>query len=214
VAASEEQFLSLEDVASRLQVSDQTVRRWIKSGKLTAYKPGLEYRIREADLEEFLRAREVRPIAPRRSPFEPSLLNGLEEEWPSEMFRRSTLESFFRHLTLRTETLRKQAEELQAAGDGPGLWPLFMDAVFLVVAGETIVAEEKENARRAGDESSAERQLRGRVEHRIEDLEEVSKKIGDMWEELLPHASGAAERGETTPSERDNVTALFRRKAG
>jgi excisionase family DNA binding protein len=72
VTAAEERFLSLEDVAARLQVSDQTVRRWIKSGKLTAYKPGLEYRIREADLQEFLRAREVRPKAPRRSPFEPS----------------------------------------------------------------------------------------------------------------------------------------------
>jgi excisionase family DNA binding protein len=84
VAASDEQFLSLEDVAARLQVSDQTVRRWIKSGKLTAYKPGLEYRIREADLEEFLRAREVRPKAPRRSPLEPSLLNGLEEERRSD----------------------------------------------------------------------------------------------------------------------------------
>lgn len=80
MAASEEQFLSLEDVASRLQVSDQTVRRWVKSGKLTAYKPGLEYRIREADLEEFLRAREVRPKAPRRSPSEPSFNDVLEDE--------------------------------------------------------------------------------------------------------------------------------------
>lgn len=61
--ASEEQFLSLEDVATRLQVSDQTIRRWIKSGKLTAYKPGLEYRIRESDLEEFLAARAFRPKA-------------------------------------------------------------------------------------------------------------------------------------------------------
>ena len=59
MAASEEQFLSLEDVASRLQVSDQTVRRWVKSGKLTAYKPGLEYRIREADLQRFIEAHRV-----------------------------------------------------------------------------------------------------------------------------------------------------------
>lgn len=60
---SEERFLSLEDVADRLQLSGQTVRRWVKSGKLTAYKPGLEYRIREEDLEEFLRRRAVRPKA-------------------------------------------------------------------------------------------------------------------------------------------------------
>jgi excisionase family DNA binding protein len=80
VATSEERLLSLEDVADRLQVSDQTVRRWIKSGKLTAYKPGLEYRIREADLEEFLRAREVRPKAPSRSPLEPTFNDVLAEE--------------------------------------------------------------------------------------------------------------------------------------
>jgi len=79
MAASEEQLLSLDDVASRLQVSDQTVRRWIKSGKLAAYKPGLEWRIKPSDLEEFLRARSS-PKAPRRSSLEPSLFNGLEEE--------------------------------------------------------------------------------------------------------------------------------------
>jgi excisionase family DNA binding protein len=88
VAASEEQFLSLEDVAARLQVSDQTVRRWIKSGKLTAYKPGLEYRIRATDLEEFLRAREVRPKAPRRSPSEPSFNDVLAEERRTSEYQR------------------------------------------------------------------------------------------------------------------------------
>src|SRR4051794_25159882 len=57
MAASEEQMLSLEEVAERLQVSDQTVRRWIKSGRLSAYKPGLEWRIRPKDLEAFLETR-------------------------------------------------------------------------------------------------------------------------------------------------------------
>lgn len=83
MAASEEQLLSLEDVASRLQVSDQTVRRWIKSGKLAAYKPGLEWRIKPSDLEEFLQARSS-PKGVRRSSLEPSLFNGLEEERHAE----------------------------------------------------------------------------------------------------------------------------------
>src|SRR5215212_1012982 len=78
MAGSDEQLLSLEDVASRLQVSDQTVRRWIKSGKLAAYKPGLQWRIKPSDLEDFLQARSF-PKAPRRSSLEPSLFNGLEE---------------------------------------------------------------------------------------------------------------------------------------
>jgi excisionase family DNA binding protein len=54
MSVSEERLLSLEDVADRLQVSDQSVRRWIKAGKLAAYKPGLEWRIRPSDLEDFL----------------------------------------------------------------------------------------------------------------------------------------------------------------
>jgi excisionase family DNA binding protein len=54
-----ERFLSLEDVAERLQVSDRTVRRWVKDGKLAAYKPGREWRIRPSDLEEFLESRKI-----------------------------------------------------------------------------------------------------------------------------------------------------------
>jgi excisionase family DNA binding protein len=80
VITATEEFLSPEEVGDRLGVSVYTVRRWIKTGRLRAFKPGKEYRIQESDLEEFLRAREVRPKAPSRSPLEPSLLNGLEEE--------------------------------------------------------------------------------------------------------------------------------------
>jgi excisionase family DNA binding protein len=54
MSATDDRLLSLEDVADRLQVSDQSVRRWIKAGKLAAYKPGLEWRIKPSDLEEFL----------------------------------------------------------------------------------------------------------------------------------------------------------------
>jgi excisionase family DNA binding protein len=56
-----EELLSPEEVGERLGVSVYTVRRWIKEGKLRGFKPGKEYRVRVADLEEFFRAREVRP---------------------------------------------------------------------------------------------------------------------------------------------------------
>jgi len=59
--AVEERFFTVEEIAGSLQVSDQTVRRWVKSGKLAAFKPGKELRIRARDLEEFLEARKVRP---------------------------------------------------------------------------------------------------------------------------------------------------------
>ena len=70
----------MHGIADELGVDVQTVRRWIQSGKLRAFKPGKEYRVREADLEEFLAAREVRPKGLAPSPLEPSLLNGLEED--------------------------------------------------------------------------------------------------------------------------------------
>jgi excisionase family DNA binding protein len=75
-----EELLSPEEASQRLGVSVYTVRRWIKEGKLRAFRPGKEYRIREADLEEFFRAREVVPKAPRQSPFEPTLNDALADE--------------------------------------------------------------------------------------------------------------------------------------
>jgi excisionase family DNA binding protein len=77
----------LQEAADRLGVSVYTVRRWIKDGKLRAFKPGKEYRVREPDFEEFLRTREVLPKAPRRSPSEPSFNDVLEEQRHSDQLK-------------------------------------------------------------------------------------------------------------------------------
>lgn len=52
--APEDRLLSTEEVAERLQVDEQTVRRWIKSGKLEAFKPGREWRIPPTAFEALL----------------------------------------------------------------------------------------------------------------------------------------------------------------
>ena len=80
-------FRDVHGIADELGVDVQTVRRWIQSGKLKAFRPGKEYRIREADLEEFLAAREVRPKAPRRSPSEPSFNDVLKDERRAEQLK-------------------------------------------------------------------------------------------------------------------------------
>ena len=54
---AEERFHTIEEVAERLRVSDRTVRRWIESGSLRAYKPGGEWRIQASDLATFLETR-------------------------------------------------------------------------------------------------------------------------------------------------------------
>ncbi len=51
MADQEGRFELVEEVAERLLVDVQTVRRWIKSGKLKVYKPGREYRILSSDLD-------------------------------------------------------------------------------------------------------------------------------------------------------------------
>jgi excisionase family DNA binding protein len=68
----QEHFVTLEDVADRLGMSAQTVRRWVKTGRLRAYQPVREYRIDPKDLEAFLEARSTpkaeappRPASPR-----------------------------------------------------------------------------------------------------------------------------------------------------
>lgn len=56
----EDQWLTVEDVSGRLQVSQETVRRWIRSGKLPVLDlggPKAGYRIRESVLEEFIAER-------------------------------------------------------------------------------------------------------------------------------------------------------------
>jgi excisionase family DNA binding protein len=87
VDTATEELLSPQEAADRLGVSVYTVRRWIKEGKLRAFKPGKEYRVREADLEAFLAAREVRPKVLRRSPSEPSFNDVLEDERRSEQLK-------------------------------------------------------------------------------------------------------------------------------
>lgn len=51
--------MSLLEVAEKLKVSEQTVRRWVKRGELPAHKPGKEYRIAESDVERFMAARKT-----------------------------------------------------------------------------------------------------------------------------------------------------------
>ena len=46
-------MMSLAQVADVLGVSRNTVYRWVKAGKMPAYRIGAGYRIRPADLEAY-----------------------------------------------------------------------------------------------------------------------------------------------------------------
>ncbi len=60
-----EERLSLQDAAEALGISEQTARRWVKTGKLKAYKPGLRYLIPASAISELLEG-ESDPKVPSR----------------------------------------------------------------------------------------------------------------------------------------------------
>jgi len=50
-------LLTIEQTAKHVQVSDKTIRRWIKAGDLVAHRFGRQWRISSADLQTFIRMR-------------------------------------------------------------------------------------------------------------------------------------------------------------
>jgi len=53
-----EKLLTPEDTAKALSVKPETVREWLRTGKLKGVKMGRLWRIRESDLEAFLKGGE------------------------------------------------------------------------------------------------------------------------------------------------------------
>jgi excisionase family DNA binding protein len=105
----EERQLSLSEVAGLMGVSERTVRRWIKSGKLRAYKPGRDYRIPESAFQEFVAESEISPKERGRSLLEPSLNDVLEEE------RRAEWDAAVRSARQLRERGRARMEDLLAS---------------------------------------------------------------------------------------------------
>ena len=74
-------YLKIPEVARRLDVSEPTVRRMVKGGKLPSVFIGGAYRVNEEDLAEYIeRARVIPGKAETPSSLESSLLSDLEHE--------------------------------------------------------------------------------------------------------------------------------------
>ncbi|MEI8143197.1 MAG: helix-turn-helix domain-containing protein [Candidatus Berkelbacteria bacterium] len=48
------EFLTVEETAKILKVTKMTIYRYIKAGKLTAYKVGKDFRINKEEFDKFL----------------------------------------------------------------------------------------------------------------------------------------------------------------
>ena len=63
MAKDDSDWLTVEDIYEELgrRVPVDTIRSWIRSKRLPAYKPGKTYLIKREDLEQFLRDSRTRP---------------------------------------------------------------------------------------------------------------------------------------------------------
>jgi excisionase family DNA binding protein len=98
-------YLKLPEVARRLDVSEKTARRMVKSGSLPAVFIGGAYRISEEDLAAYLQSAKVEPGKAPAPPSQRSLFNGEE--------RRSKLEEAERavqYITGRAEWYEQELE--------------------------------------------------------------------------------------------------------
>ncbi|GAC1323947.1 MAG: hypothetical protein NVSMB2_21860 [Chloroflexota bacterium] len=65
---SEQRLLTVREVAERLRSSPETVRRWLRQGKLRGFQPGgtkLGYRVPEEELQRFIRQSQASQAEPR-----------------------------------------------------------------------------------------------------------------------------------------------------
>ena len=73
---SDQQLLTVEQVAAEFQLTSQTIRNWIKSGALSAVKIGHVYRVRREDVDAMMRRHEgeTAPLGTHRDLWAPETL--------------------------------------------------------------------------------------------------------------------------------------------
>ncbi len=57
---SDKDFLSVEEVAKRLGLKEETIRTYIREGSLNAYRFGNVLRVRVDDYEKFVQERKIK----------------------------------------------------------------------------------------------------------------------------------------------------------
>jgi len=75
-AMTDQQLLTVEQVASEFQLTSQTIRNWIKRGALQAVKIGHVYRVRREDVDAMIRRHEgeTAPLGTHRDLWAPETL--------------------------------------------------------------------------------------------------------------------------------------------
>ena len=54
-----EKWVNLEDIAKHLSVSEDTIRTWLKEGKLPVYRAGKRYKFKISEVDEWVRKEKI-----------------------------------------------------------------------------------------------------------------------------------------------------------
>lgn len=55
-----EKWVNLEDIAAHLSVSEDTVRTWVKDGKLPFYRAGKRYKFKISEVDKWVREGKIK----------------------------------------------------------------------------------------------------------------------------------------------------------
>ena len=194
-------YLKLPEVARRLDVSEKTARRMVKSGSLPAVFIGGAYRISEETLAEYLENAKVEPGKAQAppSPEQPSLNGLLEEER-----RGDFLQSCRRYVQSRAEHYERRLAEAQEGGFFAG------HEGSLILFGEALEEYDELGALLAGDlpdllfveDRSDDAVMRAAVEAAaalrplFKTLERISDRADELAETEAQKAEAAIRREE------------------
>jgi len=194
-------YVKLPEVARRLDVSEKTARRMVKSGKLPAVFVGGAYRVSEEDLAEYLEGARVDLSGKAPTSSQPDFNGLLEEE-----HRRAVLAEIRESYSETREGLEHYCdtwEQRIAAGDldwlavqgfleaGDPLLPAMTDAVVSELIEISRVVSATEDGR-VSKEMLAEASLKPAVDR----YHTIGRKLQVMWQERFAETQPAEAAGD------------------
>lgn len=135
-------YLQIPEIASRLDVSDKTARKYVKTGELPSTYMGRSYRVSEEDLQAFIESRRVEgpkaPKAKRRASLD--YLGEAKRQLANSSYGRG------REYDRTAAMLGKACERLEAQFRGDKFTPESFRDFMAVAAGLAQTAEESTHA--------------------------------------------------------------------
>jgi excisionase family DNA binding protein len=166
-----DEYVKIPEVSRRLDVSEKTARRYVKSGALPSTFMGGAYRVSEADLEKFMEGARVAPGKESAPSVQPPEAGGAE--------RQERLDALGLYRARIASVVKKLAQELERAketGDADALTVLYYLVVWGRFGVDSHLEDEMPMQSRLG-ESADERRARERVWGALAEFDDLVDEV-------------------------------------